>query len=67
MVQRIFHVNVNVTDMERSVAFHKKFGFRELIARHHHPSTTRTRWVIPSSVRGMCGEISGNAWPSSPR
>jgi catechol 2,3-dioxygenase-like lactoylglutathione lyase family enzyme len=29
MARRIFHINVNVTDMERSVAFYKLFGFRE--------------------------------------
>ena len=29
MAKRIFHINVNVTDIERSVAFYKLFGFRE--------------------------------------
>ncbi len=28
MIQRIFYVSVNVTDMDRSIAFYQKFGFR---------------------------------------
>ena len=30
-----------------------------------HPTTTRTRWVTPSSARGICCEVSGSAAPSS--
>jgi glyoxylase I family protein len=28
MVQRLFHVNVNVTDFERSLEFYRRLGFR---------------------------------------
>ncbi len=28
MIKRIYHVNVNVTDIERSIGFYQKFGFR---------------------------------------
>ncbi|MGH7905603.1 MAG: VOC family protein [Candidatus Binataceae bacterium] len=54
MIQRIFHININVTDMDRSVAFYRKFGFREDrraetdapgLARAFGTKTGRIRWA----------------------
>lgn len=54
MIKRIYHVNVNVTDIEKSIAFYEKFGFRVTrraetnnpgLQRAFQTKTARVRWA----------------------
>ena len=77
MARRIFHINVNVTDMERSVAFYKQFGFREDrgaeteapgLASAFATRSGRIRWthLLLGEGPGYAGSISSNGTTAPP-
>lgn len=48
MLQRLFHIAVNATDLDRSVAFYKKLGFTELQDRTVTNPAAKAAFAVPS-------------------
>lgn len=49
MLQRLFHIAINATDLDRSVAFYKKLGFNELADRTVRNEAVRAAFAVPSA------------------
>jgi catechol 2,3-dioxygenase-like lactoylglutathione lyase family enzyme len=49
MLSRIFHIAVNVTDLDRSVAFYKRLGFQVLADRTVANEHLSKAFVVPST------------------
>ena len=54
----VVHVNVNVTDIERSVEFYKRFGFEVMYVFSNDPADAEKGTFIGSSGRGAVMSIS---------
>jgi catechol 2,3-dioxygenase-like lactoylglutathione lyase family enzyme len=48
MLERIFHLAVNATDLERSVAFYVKLGFTAVSEREVHNDQVKAAFAVPS-------------------
>jgi catechol 2,3-dioxygenase-like lactoylglutathione lyase family enzyme len=48
VLDRIFHLAVNATDLERSVAFYRKLGFNEVSEREVHNPEVKAAFAVPS-------------------
>lgn len=48
MLERIFHLAVNATDLERSVAFYRKLGFTVVSEREVHNDQVKEAFAVPS-------------------
>ena len=48
MLDRIFHLAVNATNLERSVAFYRKLGFTEVSEREVHNPQVKAAFAVPS-------------------
>jgi catechol 2,3-dioxygenase-like lactoylglutathione lyase family enzyme len=49
MLQRLFHIAINATDLERSVAFYKRLGFTELQDRTVQNPAVKAAFAVPSA------------------
>ncbi len=48
MLNRLFHLAVNSTDLERSVAFYKRLGFQVLQDRSVHNAKVKDAFLVPT-------------------
>jgi catechol 2,3-dioxygenase-like lactoylglutathione lyase family enzyme len=48
VLDRIFHLAVNATNLERSVAFYRKLGFTEVSEREVHNPQVKAAFAVPS-------------------
>jgi catechol 2,3-dioxygenase-like lactoylglutathione lyase family enzyme len=49
MLKRLFHIAVNSTDLDRSLAFYTKLGFQVLQDRSVHNEKVKEAFAVPSS------------------
>ena len=49
MLQRLFHIAINSTDLDRSVAFYRKLGFQILADRSVHNEKVKEAFAVPSA------------------
>jgi len=48
MLNRLFHIAINSTDLERSVAFYQRLGFQVLADREVHNPQVKAAFAVPS-------------------
>jgi catechol 2,3-dioxygenase-like lactoylglutathione lyase family enzyme len=48
MLNRLFHIAINSTDLERSVAFYRRLGFQVLADREVHNDQVKAAFAVPS-------------------
>jgi catechol 2,3-dioxygenase-like lactoylglutathione lyase family enzyme len=48
MLQRLFHIAINSTDLERSVAFYQRLGFRVMAEREVHNEQVKAAFAVPT-------------------
>ena len=48
MLNRLFHIAINSTDLERSVAFYRRLGFQVMADREVHNDQVKAAFVVPS-------------------
>lgn len=48
MLNRLFHIAINSTDLERSVAFYRSLGFQALADREVHNDQVKAAFAVPS-------------------
>lgn len=48
MLQRIFHIAINSTDLDRSVAFYERLGFRQVSVREVHNEKVKEAFAVPT-------------------
>ncbi|HEX5395608.1 MAG TPA: VOC family protein, partial [Candidatus Limnocylindria bacterium] len=49
MLDRLFHIAINSTDLERSVAFYKRLGFQVLSEREVHNPAVMQAFAVPTA------------------
>jgi catechol 2,3-dioxygenase-like lactoylglutathione lyase family enzyme len=47
MLKRLFHIAINSTDLERSVAFYRRLGFQVLSEREVHNDQVKAAFAVP--------------------
>ena len=48
MLTRMFHIAINSTDLERSVAFYRRLGFQVLADREVHNDQVKAAFAVPT-------------------
>ena len=48
MLKRLFHIAINSTDLERSVAFYRRLGFQVMADREVHNEQVKKAFAVPS-------------------
>jgi catechol 2,3-dioxygenase-like lactoylglutathione lyase family enzyme len=48
MLNRLFHIAINSTDLERSVAFYRRLGFQVMADREVHNDQVKAAFAVPS-------------------
>jgi catechol 2,3-dioxygenase-like lactoylglutathione lyase family enzyme len=48
MLNRLFHIAINSTDLERSVAFYKRLGFQVMAEREVHNEQVKKAFAVPT-------------------
>ena len=49
MLDRLFHIAINSTDLERSVGFYKRLGFQVLSEREVHNPAVMQAFAVPTA------------------
>ena len=48
MLNRLFHIAINSTDLERSVAFYRRLGFQVMADREVHNDQVKAAFAVPT-------------------
>jgi catechol 2,3-dioxygenase-like lactoylglutathione lyase family enzyme len=48
MLKRLFHIAINSTDLERSVAFYQRLGFQVMADREVHNDQVKAAFAVPT-------------------
>jgi catechol 2,3-dioxygenase-like lactoylglutathione lyase family enzyme len=48
MLKRLFHIAINSTDLERSVAFYRRLGFQVMADRDVHNDQVKAAFAVPT-------------------